>query len=56
MEQPISRRAWIASLAGGAGAVAAACERSGGFTETDTPEGRVLQWEGDNLLVLVTGA
>ncbi len=54
MEQPISRRAWLAALAGGAGSVAAACSSTNGTAVVDTPEGRVLQWQGDDLLVLVS--
>jgi hypothetical protein len=51
----VSRRAWFASLVSGAGLLAAACG-SPGSTVLDTPEGRVLQYEGDDLLVLVSGA
>jgi hypothetical protein len=51
----LSRRAWIAGLVSGAGAIAAACS-SPGAVVLDTPEGRVLQYEGDDLLVLVSGA
>src|SRR3979409_1603272 len=49
------RRAWFAGLVSGAGLLAAACG-SPGAQVLDTPEGRVLQYEGDNLLVLVSGA
>jgi hypothetical protein len=49
-----TRRAWLASLVSGAGLIAAACG-SQGASVLDTPEGRVLQYEGDDLLVLVTG-
>ncbi len=55
MEQPISRRAWLTALASGAGALAAACAPSANVTEVSTPQGRVLQWEADDLLVLVSG-
>lgn len=52
----MSRRAWMAALASGAGGLAAAaCSGSLGTTVTRTPEGRVLQWEGDEMLVLVSG-
>jgi hypothetical protein len=51
----LSRRAWFAGLVSGAGLLAAACG-SPGAQVLDTPEGRVLQYEGDNLLVLVSGA
>jgi hypothetical protein len=51
----VSRRAWFAGLVSGAGLLAAACG-SPGAEVLDTPEGRVLQYEGDNLLVLVSGA
>jgi hypothetical protein len=50
----VSRRAWLAGLVSGASLFAAACG-SPGATVLDTPEGRVLQYEGDDLLVLVTG-
>ena len=51
---PISRRAWLAALVSGAGLLAAACS-SGGSQVLDTPEGRVLQYEGDDVLILVSG-
>jgi hypothetical protein len=38
----------------GAGLIAAACT-SPGAQVLDTPEGRVMQYEGDDLLVLVSG-
>jgi hypothetical protein len=51
----LSRRAWFASLVSSAGLLAAACS-SPSAQVLDTPEGRVLQYEGDDLLVLVSGA
>ena len=51
----MSRRLWLAGLVSGAGMLAAACG-SPGAQVLDTPEGRVLQYEGDDLLVLVSGA
>ena len=53
-DRPVSRRAWFAALVSGAGLLAAACT-SGGSQVLDTPEGRVVQYEGDDLLVLVSG-
>src|SRR6266581_9178921 len=50
----LSRRAWFASLVSGAGLFVAACS-SPGSSVLDTPEGRVMQYEGDDLLVLVSG-
>jgi hypothetical protein len=44
----------LAGLVSGAGLLAAACA-SPGAQVLDTPEGRVLQYEGDDLLVLVSG-
>jgi hypothetical protein len=55
MERPVSRRAWFAALASGVGAFATACQSSPGVTELTSPEGKILQWEGDNLLVIVSG-
>jgi hypothetical protein len=54
-ERVLSRRLWFAGLVSGASMLAAACG-SPGATVLDTPEGRVLQWEGNDLLVLVSGA
>jgi hypothetical protein len=51
---PVSRRAWFAALVSGAGLLAAACS-SGGSQVLDTPEGRILQYEGDDVLILVSG-
>jgi hypothetical protein len=51
----VSRRVALAALASGVGIFAAACSSSGAQV-LDTPEGRILQWEGDDLLVLVSGA
>ena len=53
-DQPLSRRAWFAAIASGAGLLAAACSASGPQL-LDTPEGQVLQYEGDDLLILVSG-
>jgi hypothetical protein len=50
----MSRRAWLAALVSGAGLLAAACS-AGGSQVLDTPEGRVLQYEGDDVLILVSG-
>jgi hypothetical protein len=55
MERPFPRRMVLAALVSGASAFAAACSSSPGATVLDTPEGRVLQYEGDDLLVLVSG-
>jgi hypothetical protein len=51
----LSRRAWLAGLVSSAGVIAAACS-SPGAVVLDTPEGRVLQYEGDDALILVSGA
>jgi hypothetical protein len=51
----VSRRAWLAGLVSGVSLAAAACA-SPAATVVDTPEGRVLQYEGDDLLVLVSGS
>jgi hypothetical protein len=53
-EPRVSRRAWFAGLASGVSLAAAACTASGPQV-LDTPEGRVLQLESDDLLVLVSG-
>jgi hypothetical protein len=54
MDQPISRRAWLGALVSATGALAAACSPGTDTTEVRTAEGRVLQWEGDDLIVLVS--
>src|SRR5579859_1409714 len=54
-DRKLSRRAWFAAVASGAGLLAAACAPSGSQV-LDTPDGRVIQYEGDDLLVLVSGA
>ena len=53
-DRPLSRRAWFAAIASGAGLLAAACS-AGGSQLLDTPEGQVLQYEGDDVLILVSG-
>src|SRR5437868_2832961 len=53
-DRPGTRRAWFAAMVSGAGLLAAACS-SGGSQVLDTPEGRIMQYEGDDLLVLVSG-
>jgi hypothetical protein len=53
-DRPISRRAWFAAMVSGAGLLAAACA-PGGSQVLDTPEGRIVQYEGDDLLILVSG-
>ena len=50
----MSRRAWFTAMVSGAGLLAAACGPSSSQV-LDTPEGRVMQYEGDDLLVLVSG-
>lgn len=55
MDQPLSRRAWLTSLASGAGTLLAACQGPPGVSEVVTPEGKVLQWQGEDLLLLVQG-
>ena len=54
-DRPMSRRAGFAAIVSGAGILAAACGPTSGAQVLETPEGRVMQYEGDNLLILVTG-
>jgi hypothetical protein len=51
---PVSRRAWFAAIVSGAGLLAAACG-PGSSQVLDTPEGRIVQYEGDDVLILVSG-
>ena len=53
-DRPVSRRAWFAAIVSGASLFAAACS-PGSSQVLDTPEGRIVQYEGDDLLVLVSG-
>jgi len=53
-DQPISRRAWFAAVVSGAGLLAAACS-PGSSQVLNTPEGQIVQYEGDDLLILVSG-
>ena len=53
-DRPLSRRAWFAAIASGAGLLAAACS-AGSSQVLNTPDGQVLQYEGDDLLILVSG-
>jgi hypothetical protein len=53
-DQRVSRRMWFAAMVSGAGLLAAACA-PGGSQVLDTPEGRIVQYEGDDLLILVSG-
>ncbi|HEY1298165.1 MAG TPA: hypothetical protein VGJ60_34230 [Chloroflexota bacterium] len=53
-DRPLSRRAWFAAVVSGAGLLAAACG-AGASQVLDTPEGQVLQYEGDDVLILVSG-
>ena len=55
MDRSLSRRRWLTALASGAGALLVACQSSGSVTELNTPEGRVLQYEADDLIILVSG-
>lgn len=50
----MSRRAWFAAVVSGAGLLAAACS-PGNSQVLNTPEGQILQYEGDDLLILVSG-
>lgn len=56
MNEPIARRELLSAAASGLAGLAAACGPDGGRTVVvSTPEGKVLQWERDDLLVLVSG-
>src|SRR4051794_20783208 len=56
MDEPIRRRELFGAAASGLAGLAAACGPSGGRTEiVQTPDRKVLQWERDDLLVLVSG-
>ena len=55
MDRPIGRRAWLSALAGGVGLAAVACQSSGQSSELNTPDGRVVQWQDDTMLILVSG-
>jgi len=55
-DQPIDRRALFGLVASGLASVLAACGPAGAATTiVQTSEGRVLQWERDNMTVLVSG-
>jgi hypothetical protein len=45
---------WFAAMVSSAGLLAAACAPASSQV-LDTPEGRVVQYEGDDLLILVSG-
>ena len=47
----MSRRAWFAAVVSGAGLLAAACS-PGNSQVLNTPEGQILQYEGDELLIM----
>ena len=52
----LDRRELFSAAASGLMGFAAACNPAGARTQVvETPEGRVLQWERDDLLVLVSG-
>lgn len=56
MERPIARRELFSAAATSLLGLAAACGPAGARTEVvETAEGKVLQWERDELLVLVSG-
>src|ERR1700730_6942391 len=50
----VSRRAWFACLVSGVSLMVAVCS-SPAPSVLETPEGRIMQYEGDDLLVLVSG-
>ena len=50
----MSRRVWLTALVSGAGAVSASCQ-SPTSQVMETADGQVLHWEGDELIVLVSG-
>jgi hypothetical protein len=57
LREPIARRELFGAAASGlAGLVSAACGADNGRTQVvETPDGKVLQWERDDLLMLVSG-
>ncbi|MBV9172492.1 MAG: hypothetical protein JOZ81_20665 [Chloroflexi bacterium] len=55
-DRVVSRRLWFAGVVSGASMLVATACGSPSTQVLDTPEGRVLQWEGDDLLVLVSGS
>ncbi len=56
VDSVLSRRAWFAGLVSGTSALVVAACSSPGAVVLDTPEGRILQYEGDDALILVSGS